>query len=143
MHLETGRPGDRLVMDLQPSIARALGFADEPDLRGVDALMRNVFEHARQVDHAVVSAFDRSLRGDSGASAPEPTPSGVLRLFAEAARRREVLSSATLDRVDKVEIAGPVGWTDGVRDAFLELLSTGREGVRALETLDRLGLLSR
>jgi [protein-PII] uridylyltransferase len=143
MHLETGRPGDRLVMDLQPSIARALGFADEPDLRGVDALMRNVFEHARQVDHAVVSAFDRYLRGDSGASAPEPTPSGVLRLFAEAARRREVLSSATLDRVDEVEIADPVRWTDGVRDAFLELLSTGREGVRALETLDRLGLLSR
>jgi [protein-PII] uridylyltransferase len=143
MHLETGRTGDRLVMDLQPSIARALGFEDEPDLRGVDALMRNVFERARLVDQAVTSAFDRVLRGDAGASAFDPTPAGVLRLFARTARRDEVLSPATLDRVEKAGIANPVRWSDDVRDAFLELLGTGRAGVAALETLDRLGLLSR
>jgi [protein-PII] uridylyltransferase len=143
VHLETGRPGDRLVMDLQPSIARALGFDDEPGLRAVDALMRNVFQHARQIEHVTGSAFDRHLRGGSDPVAFAPTPAGVLRVLAETARAHGVASPATLDAIDEVDVAKDVEWTDDVRDAFLDLLSTGRDGVRALETLDRLGLLER
>jgi [protein-PII] uridylyltransferase len=143
VHLETGRAGDRLLMDLQPSIARALGFEDEPDLRAVDALMRNVFEHARLIEHVAGSAFDRLLRGGSEAAAVHPTPAGVLRTFADTAGRRGVPSPATLDAVERVDVPKAVEWTDEVRAAFLDLLGTGVEGVRALETLDRLGLLER
>jgi [protein-PII] uridylyltransferase len=143
VHLETGRSGDRLVMDLQPSVARALGFEDEPGLRAVDALMRNVFEHARQVEHVVGSVFDRFLRGDTGAAEIDGTPAGVLRVLIESARARGVLSPATLDAVEDAGLPESVEWTDEVRDAFLELLAVGLEGVRALETLDRLGLFER
>jgi [protein-PII] uridylyltransferase len=143
LRLETGRPGDRLVMDVQPTIARALGFEDEPGLRDVDGLMRNVFEHARQVEHAVGAAFDRFLRGGSDVAELDASPAGVLRALADAARRRGVLSPVVLDAIDRVHVPDPVEWTDAVRRGFLELVSTGAEAARALETLDRLGLLSR
>jgi [protein-PII] uridylyltransferase len=143
VHLETGRGGDRLVMDLQPAVARALGFEDEPDLRAVDGLMRNVFEHARQIEHVVGSAFDRFLRGGSEPAAFEPSPAGVLRVFRDAAATGAVLSPATLDAVEAAGIADPVEWNDETRDAFLDVLSVGVEGSKALEALDRLGLLSR
>lgn len=143
VHLETGRPGDRLVMDLQPQVARELGFEDEPGLRAVDGLMRNVFEHARQVEHVAGSVFDRFLRGGSTAATVEPSPAGVLRVLLAVAGERGVLAPGTLDAVEAVDVPEEVEWTEGVRGAFLEILATGAEGVRALETLDRLGLLAR
>ena len=65
LHLESGRGADRLLAELQPSIAPAMGFADEPGLPAVDGLMRSVFEQARQVEHVSASVFDRFLRGSS------------------------------------------------------------------------------
>src|SRR5262245_5299358 len=65
LHLETGRGLDRLVLEQQPPIAAGMGFVDEPGLPAIDGLMRSVFEHARQVEHVVSSAFDRYLRGSS------------------------------------------------------------------------------
>src|SRR5207247_10797810 len=82
LHLETGRRTDRLFLDHQPAIARAIGFEDEPGLPAVDGLMRAVFEHPRQVEHVSRSVFDRYLRGESDAPAFEDTPAGVLRAFA-------------------------------------------------------------
>ena len=49
---------DRLLAEQQPSIAAAMGFADEPGLPAVDGLMRSVFEQARQVEHVTASVFD-------------------------------------------------------------------------------------
>jgi [protein-PII] uridylyltransferase len=143
VHLETARPGDRLLMELQPPVARAMGFDDEPDLRAVDALMRNLFEHARQIEHVVGAVFDRFLRGRSDVVAVDPSPAGVLRALGAVARERGVPSPAALDAIDETDVPKVVEWTDDVRDAFLELLGVGTEGVRALETLDRLGLLDR
>jgi [protein-PII] uridylyltransferase len=143
LHLETGRPGDRLVLEQQPPIARDLGFSDEPGLLAVDALMRTVFEHARQIEHVSRSMLDRYLRGAITSTEPDPTPEGVLRAFVEVARDRGVMPAATLDRIAEVPIDTAVGWTDGVREAFLELLATGTESVGALEALDRSGLLVR
>ncbi len=143
LHLETGRPTDRLVLEQQPQIARDLGFADEPGLVAVDGLMRSVFEHARQVEHVTRSVLDRYLRGASAETPVDPTPEGVLRAFADVARERGVMPAATLDRIAAVPIPDTVEWTEGVRAAFLELLASGGEGVRALESLDRIGLLAR
>ncbi|MEW6059430.1 MAG: ACT domain-containing protein [Actinomycetota bacterium] len=142
LHLATGRATDRLYLDQQAEIAHSLGFADEPGLRAVDGLMRALSEHARQVEHVVANAFNRFLEGGSQ---PEvvPSPEGVLRAFASLARERGVMSPATLDLIDAVELPAPVEWTEGVCEAFLEILRAGEEGVRALEAMDRIGVLER
>ncbi len=143
LHLETGRKTDRLFLDQQPSIARAMGFEDEPGLRAVDGLMRAVFEHARQVEHVTGTVFDRYLRGESHPRDVEETPEGVLRAFGDVARERGVLSAALLDRIEGMDIPDPVPWSEGVRDGFLTILRAGREGVRVLEAMDRIDLLGR
>jgi [protein-PII] uridylyltransferase len=143
LHLETGRATDRIVLEQQPQVARHLGFEDEPALPAVDGLMRAVFEHARQVEHVSRSALDRYLRGTSEIADVEATPAGVLRAFVEVAREHAVMPAGTLDQMDAAALPERVDWDDEVRDAFLELLATGTEGVRALETLDRMGALVR
>ncbi len=144
LHLTAGREGDRLILEQQPTIARALGFADEPGLTDVDALMRQVFEHARQVEHVT-----RSMLARASGDAPdddveiEPTPHGVLTGFAAAAERGDgVLPTSALDRIEEASVPEAVRWTDDVRDAFLRIVRA-EAGTRALETLDRLGLLVR
>jgi [protein-PII] uridylyltransferase len=143
LHLAAGRPGDRIVLEQQPQIARDLGFVDEPGLAAVDGLMRSVFDHARQVEHVTRSVLDRYLRGPADAAEIDPTPDGVLRSFVAIARERAVMPAASLDGIAAVPMPERIEWTPGVRDAFLELLATGTEGVRALETMDRIGLLAR
>ncbi len=143
LHLETGRPVNRLHLEQQPAIADAMGFEDEPGLPAVDGLMRAVFAHARQVEQVVGAVFDRSLQGSSDAVLVEPTAEGVLAAFADVARRRGVMSTATLDRIEQVEVPPRVVWTDGMRESFLQILRAGEEGARALEALDRIELLDR
>jgi [protein-PII] uridylyltransferase len=143
VHLETGRPGDRLVLELQPAVAADLGFVDEPGLLAVDGLMRSVFEHARAVEHARDAVFDRVLRGEAEAGSIEPTPAGIISAFARAAESGASVPSETLDRIAEVDLDGPVTWDADVRTAFLRILRSGGDGVRALETLDGIGLLER
>jgi len=143
LHVEAGRATDRLLLEQQPEIARWMGFTDEPGLAAVDALMRQVFLHARQVEHVRAAALDRYLRGASEAGVVESSPEGVLRALVGVAAEHGIPTPAMLDRIEDVEIADPVVWTDGVRDAFLELLRLGESGVAMLEVLDRLDLLER
>ncbi len=143
LHLQTGRPTDRLFLDLQPHVARAMGFEDEPGLRAVDGLMRAVFEHARQVEHATGAVFDRYLRGESAPGELEETPEAAIRAFAGVARERGVMSASLLDRIEAMAIPDPVPWSAGVRDGFLAILRAGKEGVEALEAMDRIGLLGK
>jgi [protein-PII] uridylyltransferase len=143
LHLETGRRSDRLLLEQQPGIARWMGFADEPGLPAVDGLMRQVFEHARQIEHVRMSVFDRYLRGGSEARAVEATPEGVLLTLAEVARERGVVPPQTLDAIEAARIPEPIAWTDAVRDAFLGLLREGAAGAEMLEVLDRVDLLRR
>jgi [protein-PII] uridylyltransferase len=142
LHLDTRRRTDRLFLDHQPAIARTMGFEDEPGLPAVDGLMRALFEHARQVEHVSRSVFDRYLRGQSDAAVLEDTPAGVLRAFAAVASERGVIGASSLDRVEEMVIEDDVEWTDPVRQAFLAILRAGEEGPRALETLDRLRILT-
>ncbi|HSJ50998.1 MAG TPA: ACT domain-containing protein [Actinomycetota bacterium] len=143
LHLATGRATDVIVLEQQSQVARDLGFVDEPDLAAVDGLMRSLFEHARQVEHVTRSVLDRYLRGPDDVPDVEPTTAGILRTFATFARRGEVMPAATLDAVAAIPQPDPIEWTPEVRDAFLDLLAARPDGVRALETLDRIGLLTR
>ena len=143
LHLESGRGSDRLLAELQPSIAPAMGFADEPGLPAVDGLMRSVFEQARQVEHVSASVFDRFLRGSSAPAPVDATAQGILRAFATVAREGDVMPAASLDAVAAVSIDADLPWNDSIRAAFLELLRCGPGAVHGLETLDRVGLLER
>ena len=143
LHLESGRGSDRLLAELQPSIAPAMGFADEPGLPAVDGLMRSVFEQARQVEHVSASVFDRFLRGSSAPAPVDATAQGILRAFATVARDGDVMPAASLDAVAAVSIDADLPWNHSIRAAFLELLRCGPGAVHGLETLDRVGLLER
>ncbi|HET8526190.1 MAG TPA: ACT domain-containing protein [Actinomycetota bacterium] len=143
LHLESGRGADRLLAELQPSIAPVMGFADEPGLPAVDGLMRSVFEQARQVEHVSASVFDRFLRGSSPPVPLDATAEGILRAFAAVARDGDVMPAASLDAVAAVSIDAELAWDEPIRAAFLELLRCGPGAVRGLETLDRVGLLER
>lgn len=147
LHLEMGVRTDRLLPEQQPSIAHAMGFEDRPGLIAEDGLMRSVFEHGRQVAHVTHAVFARYL--DDPGSGGEPIqvfpgdPAGVLDALADGADAGRVPSPALLDAIDACRVPDPVAWTDEVRRAFSRLLRTGGDGVDALETLDRLGLLTR
>jgi [protein-PII] uridylyltransferase len=148
LQLETGRDGDRLVLEQQPPLARDLGFSDEPSISAVDALMRAVFEHARHVEHASRSVLERVRRRDVSVDARPPVERldavGVLRVLRAAATGDGVgsLPPVTLDRIEAADVPEDVAWDDAIRDAFLELVRAP-DAVGALEALDRLGLLSR
>jgi [protein-PII] uridylyltransferase len=145
IHLETGRPGDRLLRDLQPPIAAGMGFDDEPGLPASDALMRAVFAHARQVEHVVGSAFDRFLgvaarpSGTSSASTAEE----ALEALARAADEARAPSPWTLDRIEAAPPPSGAVWSPRARDAFLRILRAGAPGARTLEAMDRIDVLER
>jgi [protein-PII] uridylyltransferase len=143
LHLETGKRTDRLVLDHQPAIARAMGFEDEPRLIAIDGLMRATFEHARQIEFLLRAVVLRFLEERADPVAPPDGPAGVLRsLRAEADAGREP-SAALLDAIEDADAPVEVDWDDDVRDAFYELLGAPDGGAASLEILDRVGVLSR
>jgi [protein-PII] uridylyltransferase len=143
LHLETGKRTDRLVLDHQPAIARAMGFEDEPRLIAIDGLMRATFEHARQIEFLLRAVILRFLEEGSEAVTPPTTPADVLRaLRAEADAGREP-SAALLDVIEDADLPPEVDWDDEVREAFLDLLGGGDGGAASLEILDRIGRLIR
>ncbi len=116
LHLETGKRTDRLPLELQPPIARAMGFTDEPRLLAEDGLMRAVFEHARAVrwiagervgPHARAGAVPRPVAADRCG------PAAVLDALADAAETEAPPSPALLDAIEHVDLAAEVEWTDG------------------------------
>ncbi len=143
MQFETGRRADRLVAELQPPIARAMGFSDEPRLIATDGLMRALFEHARQVEHTVTLVLDRFATTGEAPYAVFTGPGSVLAAMADVADIDDVPSPALLDAIEAAQISDPVPWDGSIRDGFLRLLRAGGPGVRALDTLDRIGLLVR
>jgi [protein-PII] uridylyltransferase len=143
VQLLTGRRDARLVAELQPDVAREAGFVDEPDLPAPDALMRAIFEHARNVEHVSWLAVERIV-GDATARGTVPTDaSSILGALADAAERGEVPSPALLDAIEDVDVPDQVSWDPPMRSAFLRLLRAGGAGAAMLDALDRMGLLGR
>ncbi|HEX9890963.1 MAG TPA: HD domain-containing protein, partial [Actinomycetota bacterium] len=138
LHLESGRRRDRLVMEDQPGMARAFGYEATAGLDAPDALMRSLFEHARQVEHISASVLDRVERRLGGAPdvPPSPGPRGIVEVLTAAAG----LDPIPAWLLDAAEAAAPPDpWTPAVRDAFLGLLASRPA---ALEALDRTGVLT-
>jgi len=144
IQLLTGRRADRLVTELQPDVARGMGFVDEPNLLATDGLMRSLFEHARNVEHVAGLAVTRAMAGAAGGgSTVVADPAAILEALADAAERGDVPSVELLDAIEDVAVPDPVAWDVRTRAAFLRLLRSGERGSAMFDVLDRVGLLAR
>lgn len=142
LHLETGKRTDRLFLEHQPGLAAHFGFEAAAGLGATDALMRSLFQHARQVEHVRDRVLDRTA-GEID-SPPPGSPEDVLEAFARAASAGSSLSPAALDAMEGADLGpGPYPWSERTRRAFLDILGAGGRGGRALEAMDRSGLLVR
>ena len=141
IQLLTGRRTDRLVTELQPDVARGMGFVDEPNLLATDGLMRSLFEHARNVEHVSGLAVARMMAGATGGGSVDiGDPAAILEALADAADQGEVPSVGLLDAIEDVAVPDPVAWDARTRAAFLRLLRTGERGSAMFDVLDRMGV---
>ena len=134
LHLETDKRADVLPLELQPPIADAMGFVDEPRLLAEDGLMRAVFEHARDraMDHG--QRVGPPVAGASPLPAPPiDGPAGILEALAEAAETDAPPSPASLDAIEDVDLAAEVEWTDDVLGPSCGCSEAGRPGASAFE----------
>ena len=167
LHEITGRRLDRLVLEEQDEVARALGMLDG------DVLLRMLAGAARTIAYAVDHAFRQSDRlisrpgagrrlrrrpaerrpladgvveqdGEvvlARAADPASDPPLVLRAAAAAAQAGLPLAPRTLDRLTECPPL-PVPWPAAARDALLALLGAGQAAVGVWEALDTEGLVT-
>jgi len=69
LHFTTGRPEERLTFDVQPEIARRMGYGDRADNPAVERFMRHYFLIAREVG-ALTRAFSAKLEAEHVKQAP-------------------------------------------------------------------------
>ena len=154
---------DRLVLQSQDGVARALGLAD------ADGLMRAVSSAARTIAWASDDAWrridvwldkrsSRSVMPDRIESPGVVVREGetvidgnadlsdgslILRVGAAAASTETPIATATLQRL-RAEAVGPGDrWSPEARTALFELLAAGPPAVAAFEALDQYDLLTR
>src|SRR5580692_7437545 len=167
LHEVTGRRLDRLVLEEQDEVARAL------DLLDGDALLRQLAGAGRTVAYAVDHAFrladraggrralgmrmrrgrpDRRPLADgvveqegevvlARAASPATDPVLVLRAAAAAAQSGLPLAPRALARLAECPPL-PVPWPDQARNSLLALLGAGQNAIAVWEALDQEGLLA-
>ena len=162
LHEVTGRRLDRLVLEEQDEVARALGLLDG------DVLLRMLAGAARTVAYAVDHTFRQAdrLRGRrlrrrpaqrrpladgvveqdgevvlARAADPANDPVLLLRAAAAAAQSGLPLAPRTLDRLAECPPL-PVPWPAPARDALIALLGAGQAAVSVWEALDTEGLVT-
>jgi [protein-PII] uridylyltransferase len=168
LHLVTGRPGNRLVLQEQEQVAHELGLA------GSDPLLRDVGAAAAAVTHAAETTWRRALHatrpqrsrfvrgrrpvlrllgpglaehdGEAVLTAQADARSDpllVLRLAARAARAGLPLSPSSVDRLAADGPPLPEPWPETARQLMVELLGSGPPLVPVWEALDQAGLVDR
>jgi [protein-PII] uridylyltransferase len=162
LHEVTGRRLDRLVLEEQDEVARALGLLDG------DVLLRMLAGAGRTVAYGVDHTFRQTdrVRGRrlrrrqaerrpladgvveqdgevvlARAADPAADPVLVLRAAAAAAQAGLPLAPRTLDRLTECPPL-PVPWPAPARDALLALLGAGPSAVGVWEALDTEGLIT-
>ncbi len=148
LHLAAGKRVDRLVLDEQPALAQEFGYGATAGLDAADALMRALFEHARHIQHVRELAFERvaeRVGGERGRADPAPPSSAdeAMEVFARWAEGRASPSASLLDHLEALPLEDGAPWSPGTLRAFLRILLAGETGGRALEAMDRVGLLGR
>ena len=160
LHRVTGGRSDLLTLQEQDAVAAALDITD------ADVLIRDVAAAARAVSWVASDVWSRlraAQRGPGGRLArrdrqlgegvllrdgrvqlaPDATIEAalVLRAANAAAAREADIDRTELERF-RVELGDP-HWGPEERDAFVQLLRSGRRAIPALEALDHVGVLER
>ncbi len=98
LHFLAGKPEERLHFDLQPEIARRLGYTDHPGLSAVERFMKHYFLVAKNVGD-LTRIFCAALEEEQAKQAP-----GLNRLFASFSRRKRKLAGTSDFIVDNHRI---------------------------------------
>ena len=112
LHLETGKRGDRLVLDHQPAIAAGDGVRRRaPAHRDRRADAGRVRARARRRVRCSARSIERFHEDGAAPIAPPTTPAGVLEALAAEAEAGREPSAALLDSIDDLELpdGGGVG----------------------------------
>ncbi len=102
LHFVTGRPEERLTFDLQPEIARRMGYGDRGDAPAVERFMRRYFLMAKEVG-ALTRAFCAKLEQEESKKKPQ----GLSRLIApRRAAVRKPLDPGFLEENGRLNVDG-------------------------------------
>ncbi len=103
LHFVTGRPEERLTFDLQPEIARRMGYGDRGDAPAVERFMRRYFLIAKEVG-ALTRAFCAKLEADER----KKKPHGLSRLLAPGRSSKKALDAPGFhDDGGRLNVDGP------------------------------------
>ena len=103
LHYATGRPEERLTFDLQPEIARRMGYGDRGDAPAVERFMRRYFLVAKEVG-TLTRVFAAKLEADR----VKASPKGISRLLPGRKSQRKPLDVAGFhEEGGRLSIDGP------------------------------------
>jgi len=103
LHFATGRPEERLTFDLQPEIARRMGYGDRGDAPAVERFMRRYFLIAKEVG-ALTRVFAAKLEAERVKLAPR----GLSRLLpARRPKRKPLDEPGFLEVGGRLDIESP------------------------------------
>jgi [protein-PII] uridylyltransferase len=97
LHYATGRPEERLSFDLQPEIARRMGYGDRGDTPAVERFMRRYFLTAKEVG-ALTRTFCAKLEAEQAKK-----PSGISR-FLQRAPTRKALGAGFFEDAGRLNV---------------------------------------
>jgi [protein-PII] uridylyltransferase len=101
LHFLAGRAEERLTFDLQPEMARRMGYGDRADNPAVERFMKRYFLAAKEV-----GALTRILSARLEVNRQKAAPRGLSRFFAAPERGK------TLHDARFVEVMGRIGFSD-------------------------------
>ena len=103
LHFTTGRPEERLTFDLQPEIARRMGYGDRGDAPAVERFMRRYFLIAKEVG-ALTRVFAAKLESEQVKSEPR----GISRLLPARRPKRKPLDEPGFTEVNgRLDVEDP------------------------------------
>jgi [protein-PII] uridylyltransferase len=169
LHLEAGRPEERLLFDYQRALAARLGFEDEHEKNlGVEQFMQGYYRAASQVERLgmqIAERFEEMLeppsdaqpvgtdfvRYDGRMAVRDPDlfvhrPAALVDIFIERLGQKGVIgfTADTMRRIHQATAALGTQLSDDrqVLASFLQLLQHGAPAVDALWRMNRHGLLA-
>ncbi|MGK2957708.1 MAG: [protein-PII] uridylyltransferase [Acidimicrobiales bacterium] len=164
LHRSRERAGDQLLLEVQDDLAKVLS------LPNADALMALVSSSARSVAWISDESWARVESSLSGPTSMvfrrdqslgpglvlrdgevhietgidiAADPSLIFRAATAAAHNKARFDRGSLERLVESQQVLDTRWPDEARMAFVDLLRTGHDAIRVLETLDQLRLLER
>jgi [protein-PII] uridylyltransferase len=106
MHFLTRRAEERLTFDLQPEVARCMGYADADQTAAVERFMRRYFLIAREVG-VLTRTFCAKLEAERAKA-----PQGLARLLPRRQPKRRNLEDGFQEEAGRLTLRGPDVFTE-------------------------------